>query len=169
MIRAGLILGILTLIAGFQNCGNTLKAPGSDSGGHQAPSVDEKVIGHAGATERLLYIQNQVTPPSNGLELELKSGALQVGAKSCVLDATRLEQIRSLLATSAICEPALPPGAVACMAIGIPDIQLISGASTIELRPVVCHNGVYLCGGADQTFRSLLNEIRAQPPAGCAP
>lgn len=163
-----LVIGTAVLLFGFQNCGSSPSGfanSGSSTGGGN-------IIASTSNVDKLVYtpadssmLASKTTAP---ISIDLESGQETIGSQSCTLDVDRLSTFRDLLVDATVCEPApLPPGSAECMAIGIPDIKLESQSGSIQLRPVICNNGVYLCGNRDQQLRTLLQDLIQNPPPGC--
>jgi hypothetical protein len=172
-----MILGLtcLTMIA-FQNCGKAadIATAGADTPANTDPN-SQKVIGQSSAYTKITYDPQLEfsTANSNGhVDLDLATGTLNLvldtASYNCTLDAARLQQARELIAGSQICEPGpLPPGYVSCMGIAVADIELSNSSANILLRHENCNNGTFLCGDNDAALRALLNDLKANLPAGC--
>lgn len=174
-----LVISGAALLFGFQNCGMR-SAPGALTG-VTSSSAKQNVIGQTAGYNQLSYspkltledIQTHALPLK--LSVDLSQGTLAVSGGqlqqqvSCALDAPRLASLQSILEASQICQPAPPPpGTAVCMAISVSDIELSNGTSTVLLRPIICGDGVVLCGGADSALRTLLNDLKNSPPVGCS-
>jgi hypothetical protein len=131
------------------------------------------VIGSTAVYKKIVYDPLlELKRTSNRLEIDIEAGVISTNvsgsAKSCTLDAGRLNQAREILQTSQICEPGpLPPGSVSCLALGAADIELSNDTSGVQLRPVICHSGTFLCDGNDARLRALILDLGTNPPAGC--
>ena len=172
-------LGILTvtsLLVLFQNCAQVGPSASVDL---PKGNSSEKVIGDASQFNSIIFDEQLEMPAqyqqqkvgAERLVIDLQSGNMSLGEntatpKSCGVDNQRLNELRSIVQSASICEPIKTEDAV-CMAIGMADIQLSNKEKTVELRPVICSNGTYLCDGLDQVFRDILKDLRANPPAGC--
>lgn len=170
-IAAGIgILGVLLVV--FQNCGENPEMSDAQPGGVQVKT--DKVIADATTFDHVTYTPNTFTGSDLKMQimrLDLPAGQISYESAhpvSCALDATRLQSLRTLLTNARICEPGpLPPESATCMAIGVEDIELSTGTHSTNLRPVICHNGVFLCDDKDAEFRKLLEDLRLYPPPGC--
>lgn len=162
-----LVVGTAVLLLGFQNCGSS---PSGFANSGSGPAGN--IIASTSNVDKLVYtpadssmLASKTTSP---ISIDLESGQESIGTQSCTLDMNRLSAFRNLLVDATVCEPApLPPGSAECMAIGIPDIKLEGQSGSIQLRPVICNNGVYLCGDRDQQLRTLLQDLIQNPPPGC--
>lgn len=171
--RIVLILGIAGLVLGFQNCG------GGGAGSSSSYNGPSEVIANASQFTKILFDPQLEMGPSFTeaypiLNIDLIGGTLALtpanssSVLTCQIDSSRLTALRSLIAQSEICEPSPPPpGYVTCMGMAAADIELSSANSSIMLSRVVCDNGTFLCGGSDATLRSMLADLRDNPPTGC--
>lgn len=163
------LAGATVLVLAFQNCSENLQPA-------ETPAQGKTVIGNSAGYTKIVFdahLEYRGPDGSVRLEADLEAGRLTVGitgrgSKSCALDQPRLNQLKELMARSKVCKPGpLPPDTAVCMAIGIADIELSNDTSSVQLRPVICHNGVYLCDGADEILRALLADLRTNVPPGC--
>lgn len=158
------ILGITLLILAFQNCAHPNDGPEQPQN-----SGSESVVGLASTYKKFTYDpqleSNQVS--SSRLTVDLATGGMTLGLKSCSVDSVRINQFRQIFQTAKICQPVAPPGAVNCLAVGVADIQLSNGAQHINLRPVICNYGIYFCEGLDSEFRNLVKDVSRNPPSAC--
>ena len=168
------LLGLGILLIAFQNCGQSGNSSASsiratDSGGSQA------VIGTTAAFKKIVYdprLEITQSATSGHVELDLDNGAatlvLDTSTYDCTVDAVRLQAARDILATSEICKPApLPAGEASCDAIGLADLELSNASASVELRPVVCNSGTFLCDGNDLKLRDLIADLKANLPVNC--
>lgn len=156
----------------FQNCGENPELIATQPGGVQAKT--ERIIGEPTTFEKVTYSPDGNTGAGFKMQLELSTGQMSVApvdsasAKSCALDDSRLQSLRTLLTNARVCEPGpLPDGMASCMAVSVADIELSDGAHSTSLRPTICHNGVFLCQDKDADFRKILEDLRQNPPSGC--
>ena len=165
-LRVALSLAVFGLVLAFQNCAKNQSAPSTAAGAAAA----EEIIGPASTYTKIVYDRHlEVARPdedSPRLELDLNGGRLSIDGAACALDETRLSSLRALLAQSSVCKPApLAPGMAACMAIGLADIELSAGSGeSVQLRPLICHNGTFLCDGNDKILREILNDLALNSP-----
>lgn len=169
------LVTVTALFGFFQNCAQV-----STSGQEPAVEGSEKIVGETSRFDRIVFDSNfeipvAYNPPDSPprLSADLVTGQMVLAgntayAKSCNIDAGRLESLRAIVETAKICNPpSLSDDMVACLAIGLADIQLSNKTETVELRPVICHSGTYLCDGMDEVFRALLKDLRDRPPVSC--
>lgn len=176
IIITSFTLVLLTLL--YQNCSQkTSSLTNEDSG-----SAQHIVIGATSPFDTITYSSRvnfssdpyKVQMGEVTLTVDLLSGLLEnadyQGTRHCAVDETRLKQLRKIMIDSYICEPGpLSPDSVQCLAIGAPDIELSNDSDSIILSPLICHFGTYLCDGKDELFRSLLVDLRDNPPSDCTP
>lgn len=175
-MRLFLIAGFvaLTLFA-YQNCSQTLKGQNPDG----SENKSEEVIGNGADYTKLVYdpyLEGSYpnAPASKKLEVDTQSGVMKLSsssatAKTCTVDTARLDQLRDVLSKAQICKPGpLPDNTAVCMALALADIELSNAANAkIQLRPLMCNNGTFLCAGLDDVLRGLLGELRDNPPVSC--
>jgi len=175
-MRYLLLIALMGLFTVYQNCSQSLKPNGGGSG------QSEEIIGSSAQYTKVVYdpYLEAVFRPGvelglpKRLEVDIQAGSLRLidhsnsSVRDCALDSARLSRLRDLLASADICKPGpLPADTAVCMALGLADIELSQAGSSIQLRPVICHNGTFLCAGADVTFRALLADLRDNAPLGC--
>jgi hypothetical protein len=169
--RTSLILVFSSTLLFFQNCGK-VAAPSDGSASDNQKS--ETVIDSASRFKKISYDPAGAYGAAKlHLDLSLDSGALTADVDgisySCALDSARLAEAREIIAASNICQPGpLPPGTAVCMAASIPDVLLSNDADSVQLQPVVCHFGTFLCDGNDARLRALLTDLRENLPANCS-
>lgn len=169
-----ILLTTMTL-AFFQNCGSTENQSGSDS--KKPETVLESANKYTQITydpylEVVNFRPSADAPPRLGLDLA--RGQIEIQNRSantsysCAIDAPRLSALRDLLASASICEPGpFPAGTATCMAMSMADIRLSNGTESIDLRPLICASGVFLCQGADEKLRAILTDLAQYPPENC--
>ena len=180
------VFAILVALSSFQNCGQKLFRSQSDQ---KEKTPEQKIAG----TESNIYhairfdaSENLTGQNSNGtsafgttrLNIELtkseviysKFGVYPViGAvkpetqELCTLDEVRRKKLVGFLTDSTICNP-VPPE-ISCMAIAVTDIILYTATGEVELTPVICGRGAFLCDDRDAKFRAVLIDIKNKKPA----
>lgn len=171
-----LILVLLALL--YQNCSQKT----SSSTGENSGSTQHIVIGSTSPFDTVTFSSRvnfssdpyKVQMGEVTLTVDLLSGSQEStdhqGSRHCTVDESRLKRLRQIMNESYICEPGpLPPDSAQCLAIGAPDIELSNDSDSIILSPLICHFGTYLCDGKDELFRSLLVDLRDNPPSDCTP
>ena len=155
-------LYMILLVGAYQNCSRV------DTPSPNRTEGSETIIGLTSAYSRVEYDPMLEMGGSNQkLEVDV-GGGLKIGGKSCALDSIRRQRLVDIFSHSRICQPApLPPGTAVCLALGLADTRLSNASQSIVLRPVVCHNGTYLCDGFDGQLRNLILELIQNPPSGC--
>lgn len=154
---------LLAASMAFQNCGNFAEYRSSQD----QNTGSQKIIDDARNFNQVAFEFDYLSG-SYKSSLNLTTGVLTSKSKSCQLEAFRLEKLANVLSESKICQPGpLPEGAIVCLAIAIPDIKLTNATNSIELAKEICHTGTFLCQDKDALFRSLLEDISKNPPAGC--
>lgn len=165
----------MVMMIGYQNCA---KAPTSQENN---PFVEqEKVIGTTSQFHKVVFDPAlelgslQKSADSKRVEIDVSGGALKIisGPSSqvsqCSVDVDRLQQLKSLLSISQVCEPGpLPEGTAVCMAYAMADVELANEDESVKLRSNMCHSGTFLCDGNDKKLRELLSDLRDNPPASC--
>jgi hypothetical protein len=163
-----LLAASLALNAAFTNCGKPASHSSSTAGD---PASADQVIGNTASYTKVVYNAGRDLPSPSlpALGVSVDSGTMQLSSSAaCTVETGRLQELRELLATSSICQPApLPPGSAECMAIGVADVELSDPSSALYLRPVICNAGTYLCAGNDQVLRDLLQDLVVNPPNDC--
>jgi hypothetical protein len=162
MKRIVSFLGILLSFVMFQNCGRAM----GGSAGPPTPSPDQRIIVEPSNYNKVVY-----TAPQSGSQfgVDVDAGSLEFNGQNCNLNAARVAALKDILSGAQVCEPGdLPPGTAVCLALGVPDIELFDGSYTVQLRPVICHSGIFLCDGRDQKLRDLLLQVAADPASACS-
>lgn len=163
-MRVALSVAVFGLLLAFQNCAKNQSATST------AENASEQVIGSASSYTKIVYdprLESRYEAlPATRVELDLKAGRVTVNDVACELDEARLGSLRALLAQSNVCRPAPPPPNFAsCMAIGLADIELSGERGTaVQLRPLVCNNGTFLCDGNDKILREILKDLEQNSP-----
>lgn len=170
------LLGLVTIP--FQNCSKTGQSSSSSPWTNVPEKRSDTVVGLAQNFNKISYRPMRETfnlgfGLDPDLELNLDSGQLNISngaAKiSCVLETRRLQSLRDLIAQSKICQPApLPSGGVSCLAASLPDIELSNGTTTVELSPLICNSGTYLCDGNDDILRNEIQSLLSEMSQACA-
>jgi hypothetical protein len=168
-------LAALGVAVSFQNCGApsaSQASGGSESGSSEfaLPVANYKQVIFDPQLE--MQAANKAVGANGRVELNIESGDLKLTLngveKICTLDSERQAQLAELLTNAQVCEPAQPaPGTVVCLAIGAADIELVNSEKRVQLRPVICQSGRYLCDGKDAELRAILLSLKSQPPANC--
>ena len=158
-----MIFALTLALALFQSCGQT-ESSSPDGNGNQKPIQ----LGPTAHYHKVSYYPPYGNEQGSRLDVDLKAGTVSIDGNNCVLDAERGYRLKDILSIAQVCTPApLPPGTPVCMAMGIADTQLANDQESIELRPVICNDGVFLCDGRDQELREVLMDLRNRPPADC--
>jgi hypothetical protein len=171
-VRLGLIILLPAMLVAFQNCGK-VAAPSGEPMGGPGDSKSQTVIGSTASYKKIVYSPLlEFNGSAGGVSLDIDTGIISLSiagtTKSCTLDTVRLSGARQILQTSEVCRPGpLPPGMVSCLAIGAADIELSNATALVQLRPVICNSGTFLCDGNDALLRSLISDLETNPPAGC--
>jgi hypothetical protein len=163
------------VLVAYQNCApqKRLERPSSN----KAAAAAEIVVATTAEVSKVTYdpeLENTAPSATALLSVDLSSGQASLRGsdnivRSCAIDQARLQSLASILAAGKVCVPQQDPDAVHCMALSTADVKLEeSDSDSTMLRRVICQNGQYLCDGQDETFRSLLQSLVAQPPAGCS-
>jgi hypothetical protein len=160
-----LILALFAVVA-FENCSKPL-APTPTPTEYKETPYSEKVIGTSAQYSRI--VQQALLAQ---VSIDLKQNHLEITdankTRDCDLDLERSNRLKELLDHSSICIPGdLPPDSMVCLAFSVPDIELQSDEENIQLSPVICHQGVFLCEGNDSVFRKILADILEAPPSAC--
>ncbi|MGE4132719.1 MAG: hypothetical protein AB7F86_13835 [Bdellovibrionales bacterium] len=172
------LLAVLGLALTFQNCAERLQTENAQN--DATPDSPDVVLGSASGFDKIVadpYLEGSNLanlPASVRLEINLSSGQMMQLSRpsnnsvTCAVDSNRLTALRDLIASAQICEPGpLPPNTAVCMAYSMADIELSGGGTSLQLRPVMCHSGRFLCSGLDSVLRELLHSLRDSPPPGC--
>ena len=173
----------IMLVLAFQNCGNSMNSAGSGQAtlNSGTPADSQKIIGTTASFKKITYDPAPTFTIGNGgnmqrdsvhVELSTDTGLLGVEvlgtSYACTLDPQRLSEAREILSSSKICETdALVSGTVSCMAVGLPDVVLSNDNSSVQLKPVICHSGTFLCDGNDRRLRSLISDLKENLPSNC--
>jgi hypothetical protein len=166
------LLGLFTILA-FQNCSKSGQSSTTDSADNQ---ISERVVDASQTYTHVVSdpeLEFSKTATAGHLEVDTNSGVVisldaSLVSHQCALDEDRLFALRSLLQNATICEPAaVASGDVSCMAYASADIAVSNDQASVDLRPVMCDQGVFLCNGNDALLRTLLADIKSQLPAGC--
>ena len=181
-IRVAIItLGVLGVMTGFQNCGSPQNIQSTkDYENKVANAAQQEVLGSVSNFNKIVYdpllevgAQNKAFSLPR-IEIDVEAGSVRVASGAanldCQLDSTRLDAIKSILATAKVCEAKQEAVAnsVRCMANASADIQLSNGQSSVLLKPNMCGAGVFLCDDLDKAFREVLNSLRDNPPVNCS-
>ncbi len=194
-ISLGIIVSSLLITLLFQNCGNvsstTSQSQIADGVERLPSSANEQVVESTDSYSQIIYYKtsevfDRLGPSGTKLQIDLASGAMRLvdavgvrktevsdSARDCEIEADRLESLSSLLASSRLCTDMQSQSAdtVHCAAIAESNIQLINqqNGEMVSLLENVCHNGLFLCDGADEKLRSSLLELAENPPQNCKP
>lgn len=161
----------LVIVTGFQNCAKSGAGDASASGA----GAPDQVVAKASQFNRVIYdpaLEAGGADTPFHMTVDVSNGVMSLtitaGPKQCSVDSARLAALQSLLDSASVCQPPAPPaGTMECMAIALPDIELLNPSESVFLSQVVCNQGNFLCDGADELLRSLLNDLKSNPPAGC--
>lgn len=192
-VSLSIIVSSLMMTLLFQNCGNvSSKASQSQfaDGIERLPSSEnERVVGTTDSYSQIIYYKTSEVfdrrgPSGTKLQLDLASGSMKLvdsvgfgkteisgSGRECEIEPDRLETLSSLLASSKLCTDLESQSAdtVRCAAIAESDIQLINqdNGQMVSLLQNVCHNGLFLCDGADEKMRQSLLDLTSNPPENC--
>jgi hypothetical protein len=176
-----MVLGTTLLMMGFQNCGKVGGAGSSVSGAGISNSGTLAgtgvVVGTTASYSQLTFDPNlELSTPqktatgSTAVNVDLNQGTIvyRTGSavKTCVLDVDREQKLKSVISVARVCHPEKPAdGAVSCMAVSLADIKLANAtdSDSVLLRKVTCSSGTFLCDGADDALRSILQDLLTNP------
>ena len=106
----------------------------------------------------------------NVLSIDIQKNQLTVAhggqtSGQCPVDLERLEQLRSILTNAQVCKPPpVPEGQVTCLAFAAPDVSITNARERVELAPVICNSGAFLCEGRDEALPSVLIHLAKNIP-----
>lgn len=167
--RLIMVLTIFGLVLAFQNCAKSRSASGVNASDNL--NANEQVIGPTASYTKVTYDPRleALNAPAIGprLDIDVEAGEVKISVDNqstiCPLGEADLGALKAVLAQSQVCMAGPSESGVQCQAIALADIELASedGAS-VQLRPVVCNHGTFLCGGNDQVLRDLLTRLAKQ-------
>lgn len=157
---------VSTLLVLFQNCEQQLDA---NTAAEKEASEREVVQEKSSDYVQVGYWAGLDGDRSEKVFLDLKKGTMTLTAQegqeiTCSLPDEIKQGLLELLTDVEICTPApLGPDEYACMAIGVPDIELFLGdGNSIWLQPEICRTGKFLCGDKDEQLRNLLRDFACE-------
>ena len=192
-ISIGLVMSFAVMVA-FQNCGSPQFSASQkqlSSGLEKSPpgaAISEVVIAEASLYGKVAWIEVEKVFDRSGqhrttLAVDLTTGLMSIeksvgtytssttiSSSLCTLADRRLSDLDNLLKSSRVCRANNESeGQVNCLAVADSDIQLVNSNlnESLQLRPNTCNNGIFLCDGLDNQFRSLLKDIVLNPPVAC--
>lgn len=191
-ISLSIIVSSLLMTLLFQNCGNVSSQNQIADGIERLPtSANERVVENTNSYSQIIYYKtsevfDRLGPSGTKLQVDLASGAMRLvdavgvrktemidSARECEIEADRLESLSSMLASAKLCTDSQIQNSdtVNCAAIAESNLQLINqqNGESVNLLENVCHNGLFLCNGADALFRKSLLDLAENPPENCRP